>query len=496
MRRLVFRALGILELLSALVLFGFVWSLPRPADVHERVGRVENVGKQTAAQVERLRVQVAQVREKQPQARRLADDMRTQVKALGAGLELQQLEPATLQTMYDSLGDVAKGLDGLSDIMSPEGFSQLGAALFLAAEYLDKQVCPAADRAADQLDKSLEAVKRDSRNIAALLRGPPPDLKTAREVNDSLHTLGDGLNRLGGTMKPEHVKAMREGLQGLETALQAGAERVAALASYVYPVVTMNGYLPEIDYKKFWPEGGEVAEGLYKAAKGAAAARKELDLLADDLPHLRESVLECRAIVERTRQAMSLALAQQVKLETLMKDIPEQTIRMSEELPKLGAELSRLLRETARLREVAAGLRGAHKGLDQTMQRWPALRRNLARSSDLLRASQTQMKYIIDHRAEYEQSAKESRRLLDTLADAVPLYTDQLGRDLDEQERSLANLGTSINEVNAVLPEAATTGARLLLMTRLLLSLGGAIFLLHGGYVAASSWGRAPVPVG
>jgi hypothetical protein len=179
-----------------------------------------------------------------------------------------------------------------------------------------------------------------------------------------------------------------------------------------------------------------------------------------------------------------------VKLETLMKDIPEQTIRTSEELPKLGAELSRVLRETARLREVAASLRGAHKGLDQTMQRWPALRRNLARSSDLLRASQTQMKYIIDHRAEYEQSATESRRLLDTLADAVPLYTDQLGRDLEEQEHSLSSLGTSIDEVNAVLPEVATTGARLLLMTRLLLSLGGAIFLLHGGYVTANNWGR------
>src|SRR5439155_13140329 len=103
-----------------------------------------------------------------------------------------------------------------------------------------------------------------------LLRTAPPDLKTAREVHDSLAKFGDGLDRLGGTLRPDHVKAMRDGLQGLEKALELGAERVGIVAGYTYPVVKLNGYKPHVDYKKFWAEGGEVAEGLYMAAKGSA----------------------------------------------------------------------------------------------------------------------------------------------------------------------------------------------------------------------------------
>src|SRR5262249_39303137 len=207
MRRLIFKALGVLELLSALVLFGFVWTLPHPADVHQSVDRVSKVTRQTSTQVDKLRQQIGQIREKQPEARRLAEDMRVQLRALSGSLERQQVEPNTLRTMHDALGDVAKGLDGMSEVLAPDGFAQIGVAMLLTADYFDKQVCPAADHAADQLDKSLEAVRRDTKNIADLLRSAPPDLKTAREVHDSLGKFGEGLDRLGGTLRPDHVQA-------------------------------------------------------------------------------------------------------------------------------------------------------------------------------------------------------------------------------------------------------------------------------------------------
>src|SRR5262249_37772761 len=104
MRRLIFKALGVLELLSALVLFGFVWTLPHPADVHQSVDRVSKVTRQTSTQVDKLRQQIGQIREKQPEARRLAEDMRVQLRALSGSLERQQVEPNTLRTMHDALG--------------------------------------------------------------------------------------------------------------------------------------------------------------------------------------------------------------------------------------------------------------------------------------------------------------------------------------------------------------------------------------------------------
>ena len=54
----------------------------------------------------------------------------------------------------------------------------------------------------------------------------------------------------------------------------------------------------------------------------------------------------------------------------------------------------------------------------------------------------------------------------------------------------MTNLGNSIDEVSVVMPEVKVVGVRLLVMTRLLLSLLGAIFLLHGGYLAINFWLR------
>ena len=62
-------------------------------------------------------------------------------------------------------------------------------------------------------------------------------------------------------------------------------------------------------------------------------------------------------------------MTQQDKIERLLKDVPEHSARLVEELPKLTADLARILRETERLREVAALLRRRRRG---SIPRWPA----------------------------------------------------------------------------------------------------------------------------
>ena len=65
--------------------------------------------------------------------------------------------------------------------------------------------------------------------------------------------------------------------------------------------------------------------------------------------------------------------------------------------------------------------------------------------------------------------------------------TEQPGRSqLEEQEDSLRNLGDSIDQTRAVLPEWDRTASQVLQTTRLLLCLMGAIFALPGSYLAAS----------
>ena len=103
---------------------------------------------------------------------------------------------------------------------------------------------------------------------------------------------------------------------------------------------------------------------MRKASAGAAAAGKEMDGMAADLPRIRESVVESCKMVGKVREALGLALQHEDKVGPLLKEVPTHASRLVEELPKLGLDLSRILRETQRLKEVVAALREAQKGID------------------------------------------------------------------------------------------------------------------------------------
>ncbi len=132
-RRAVFLSLGVLESLVALVLAGFAWQLPGPREVHDRVGRVERVSRDSGTQVQRLREQVAALRERRPQLQSLALRLQKQMREIDAGVKGRQVDYTTVRTIGDSLGEVAAGLDGLSRALDPAGAGQLGKGLGTAA---------------------------------------------------------------------------------------------------------------------------------------------------------------------------------------------------------------------------------------------------------------------------------------------------------------------------------------------------------------------------
>jgi hypothetical protein len=490
MRRILFLSLGVLEFLVSLILVGFAWQLPGPAEVEDTVGRVARVGHQTGRQVRGLREQLHSLSERRPQLYDLSVRLQDQLRTVTDNLRSQQIDYDTVRTVSEAMGEVANGLDGLGTTLDPEGIGRVGAGLKATADYLEDQVAPAASKAATQIEKATADLKTDAEHLVALLRAAPLDLKAAREVHDSLARFGEGLERMEVVLKLQRAETMRDGFKGLEDSLNTGAEQVERLAGYSYPSVRFEGLRPVIEPKQFWPEGDKIADGMRKAAKGATAAGEELENLTRDLPKLRESLVESRKVVTTTRQALKSALSQQDKVEALLKHMPEHTAHLAEELPRLGASLAQVLRESSKLKDVAVVLRQAQEGVDMAVARWPDLRKSLARSSVLLRATQKQLRYVLDHRAEYEASLRQTLTMSRTISAALPLLTDQLERDLGEQERSLSSLGDGIDEVTGVLPAVASRASRLLQMTRFLLLLLAAVFALHGGYVALSERAR------
>jgi len=297
---------------------------------------------------------------------------------------------------------------------------------------------------------------------------------------------------MDGFLQAKNAATVREGLKGLEEALNSGAGEVERVSSYTYPVVTLNGLRPNVEQKPFWPEGGNIGAGLRKAAKGVEAAVKEWDSLNEGLPKLNEALLESRKAALATREALGTALKQQEKVEPLLKDVPEHAARLAEELPRLGEELAKVLRDTARLKEVAGVLRQAQKAIDEAVAQWPQLRQGLNRSATVLRSAQKQLKYALDHQAEYEASLEQTLLLSRAFASALPLLTEQLEGELQAQEDSLAHLGAGIDEVSAVLPACSDTAAHILKTTRLLLGLVALIFGIHGLYLLVDA--RPPAP--
>ncbi|MGH7224738.1 MAG: hypothetical protein ACRELF_16065, partial [Gemmataceae bacterium] len=298
-----------------------------------------------------------------------------------------------------------------------------------------------------------------------------------------LNAFDKGLEGMQELLKVERIGSMRDGFKGMEEALNSGAGQVERLAGYYYPIVTFERFRPVVERRAFWPEGDKIAEGMRKAAKGASAATEELQMLSKDLPKLRQSLVESRKAAATTREALATALKQQDKVEALLKSVPQHAARLSEQLPQLADSLSKILRDTSRLKEVGKLLRQTQKGIETAMQRWPELRKNLGRSAVVLRETQLQLKHVLTHRTEYEASLQHTLVLSRTISAALPLLTEQLEMELDDQEQALSNLDDSINDVHEALPSCARSASNILQTTRLLLLLMSGIFGLHGGYL-------------
>jgi chromosome segregation ATPase len=480
-RKAIFFALGSLEFAIAAILLGFGWCLPGRAEVEQSFSSMTRATRRTGDQVEFIREQVHDLR--RPELKELAYRLQEQTRSVARTLQRQKIDYKTVETVSDSLGQVAGGLDSFAETLNPKTLARFGDGLGETASFLEEKVVPSASKAADDLEASLGAMRKDSEQLALLLRSASPDLKAAQEIHDGLARFSEGLARMNVALKMEHLGAMKEGFRGLETSLTSGADQVEDLSSYTYPVVTFNGLKPVVEQRKFWPRGDDIAQGMRKAAIGVKGAGKELDRLTEELPRLRETLDESRKVAEKTREAMAAALKQRDQVEPLLRQVPEQAARLAEQLPRLGEDLAQMLRDTGKLKEVATSLRQAQQGIDAAVQRWPQLRAGLSRSSDLLKATQKQLDQALENRQEYESALRQTIFLAKTFAIVLPEFTDQIDRQLAQHEQSLGDLSQSIHEVGESMPVYGRTAIRLVQTARLLLWLLAPIFALHGLYL-------------
>jgi hypothetical protein len=479
MRRTNLLSLGVVELLVAIALGVCVWQLPAPDDVTAEGKRLESAGRRGGEQVRRLRADLERTRARQPEADRRAEELRREVTEVREALRQQQLDYATVRTMSDALGQSAAGLDEASLLLDPETPTRVSKALGVTGAFFELALAPAADQAADRIEKTTLLLRQDAERLKALVRSTQLDLKTAKAVHDAMERFGLGLDQLHASLGARKVDEVRDGLNGLEKALTAAANQVDRLAGYTYPVVHMQGLRPVVEQHPFWAEGKNVASGLRQAARGASAASREAEALERDLPRLREALAESRQVVDQTRNSLAVALKNQETLEPLLRDVPDHVTRLADELPTLADDLARVLRDTARLRSVGKLLTDAQTAIDKSTVRWPELRLGLESSAELLRASQRQMQAVLTQEDQHRRATRQALAAADVFTNALPAFTRQVDADLAEQDQSLSELQEGVDGVTATVPGVTRSAGRVLMTVRVLLVLLAVVFGLH-----------------
>src|SRR5262245_58716741 len=303
MRRSVFLTLGLLELAAAGLLVAVAFQLPGGRQVERSFAQAQRVTGETAKQIAFLREDLQKVHD--PRVVELLKKLEPQLPRIQARLRADDLNPDVLVEANQSLGKLAEGLKAWGEALDPALVQELSEGVGKLASFLDEKVAPAAGTAAGRLEKSIGLLREDALKLSKLLKAVPQDLSAAREIHDSLGRFGECLDRVFLLVNPDRLKTMREGFAGMETSLDTGAEQIEKLASYTYPSVMLQGFKPpRIEEKPFWPQGATIADGMRKGAKALKAASKELDQVAETMPHLQKSMDESRKAVAKTRDLL------------------------------------------------------------------------------------------------------------------------------------------------------------------------------------------------
>lgn len=445
---------GVLQLTLGVLLLRVVWQLPGGARVRDGFDRAEEVTRNMARQAELAREHLHALR--QSDVSRLSRELQQQVETVTTALRQQQIDYPTLEALRDGLRETGRGLEDSAQAFDPERLARLGDGLCATADFLELKAIPAALRAADQLEKATGPLGEDTRRLAELLRLTPLDLEPARQMRDALGGFGEGLETAGKSLPNEQqLQTISEAFQGLSQTLTMVADRAEKLGQYSYPAPAVEGFRPVMHQKRFWPEGEEIAENLRKTAKGVAEARKLMEGASTLIPRTAETLKESRKILEATRLVLDRTLSQRAKIEPLLKELPERTANLAEELPRVGTNLAQLLRETRSLKDVATSLRQGQKALLSVSEHWPTLRRTIRHSAEVLRATSVQLDQALRNREVIEQARQQSVLLGESLTRTLPAALGDFETRLRQQDLALADLDRNLGSLGDTIPTYA-----------------------------------------
>ncbi len=451
--------------------------LPRPEPARQTFDHLQQTIERTAHQVALFEQRLAAVGRADVATR--VRQVRERSLAWEPWLREHSWDHQSLSQMRDTLSQISRGLSRWNETFDAEQIRTFASGLREGAQFLDENVIGSAEQSAEHIQSLAKMLSKDAESLSTLTRDLSNDWGTAEEVEKALGRLDEGLSRMGSMFEEKRVRAMRTGLAGLETSLDATAGQVEKLAGYKYPVVRFVGWRPEIDEKPFWPNGERIATGLRQATEGVRAAQTELETLSRDLPVIKDSLEQSRKTLSQTRSAVRLALSHRDKLEPLLRETPQRAATLATTLPKLAETLADSLRQTSRLREMTKGLQQAAAVLQKQADHWSQTRQNIQQIARGLEIRAEQLRRITDQPDEFDSVRRQIADLVTTLTDLLPLLTDVVGDSPRTDADNLEQLRGNLEHTAERIPDLRDRAVDSLAALRWLFLLGGALLFLN-----------------
>ena len=474
MRYSILLGIGILELFAACVLIVIGCKLPRSEAVEKDFSRVGAVSHRAESQIQLMRKQVHEVRRKD--FPKMASQLRTRTHAASSGFRSQHINYEALEAMSQSLAAVAQGLESWSETLDPEKNLSAARGLGNSADFVDVHLTASLLVLAASLEQSSAPFEKDLARLLLLIQ-QPLDHANSRELTITFLRFATNLDLLGKVLDGEPFDSTRNGFSELEATLEIAIRQIDTVGSALYPVVTVNGFLPPtIEMRPVWPEGKRTAQALRNALAGVKATKAELDELA------RLS----RAIVLSFDDHRQRLEASQMRVNRFVSDFDaiDTTIRITEMfaagLQDTSRVLKMLLGGATRLRELAAGLRRTQSGLEMTVNAWPELVQAMHHSAVVLNGSRQHLDTVLAQRVQYERAMESSQAIMESAEDWLEAYSAKLDARLGDQEQSLEEMQQGLAEVNAALPNVAHAANAMLNAVRWMFWILGGLFALHG----------------
>jgi hypothetical protein len=174
------------------------------------------------------------------------------------------------------------------------------------------------------------------------------------------------------------------------------------------------------------------------------------------------------------------------ELAQVLKELPKQAAELAKDLPKLGHDFAAVLKVTGKLHDVVKSLRKAQQDLKAAAKNWPKLQETVLASANVLQAARKQLDAALEQRKPYESTMDRVTTLADGIAALLPVLSQQMILQVEEQDRFLYDLSNSLGETSesvskwgSILGQLAESGRWLAWLTALVVTVH-AVYQLAG----------------